>query len=157
LDTSFSIHSGAIEVKLTGSEEFVKGQIKEVFAFIAAHSSTVDQGIDGSQKQTPSQPKTNSASKVSVNSVAAKLGVSKGTDLILAAAYRLTRDGQASFKRDALLEEMKQATNYYKGTYTNNLTSYLKTLMGSQKLLEQSTGNYALHADAMKDLEQKLA
>jgi hypothetical protein len=157
LGTSFFIHSDKIEVRLEGSEDFLKEQIKDLLAFIAEHSANL-KTTDHEPEESAESPSGNASNpKISVNSIAAKLGVSKGTDLILAAAYRLTRDGQTSFKRDALADEMKLATNFYKTTYLNNLTAYLKTLMGNQKLLEQSSGVYALHSDAMKELEQRLA
>lgn len=157
METSFFIHSGKIEVKLEGSEDFVKGQIKDLLAFVAEHSGKIGAADEDSEKPGEAAPGGTSNSKLSVNSIAAKLGGSKGTDLILAAALRLTRDGQTSFKRDTLLDEMKLATNYFKATYVKNLTSYLKTVMVNHKLLEQSSGVYALQADAMKELEQRLA
>ena len=155
METSFCIQSGDIEAKLVGSEDFVKGQIKDLLAFVSEQAAKVDHHAKESRRSTP--PAGGSNSKLSVNSIAAKLGVTNGSELIMAAAFRLARDGQTSIKRDELLDEMKLATNYHKASYRKNLTNYLRTLLGAQKLLEQSSGVYALHADAMRELEQKLA
>ena len=96
--------------------------------------------------------------KMSTTTIATKLGVNSGPELALAAAVRLTMVlGKATFSRREILDEMKSATGFYKGTYNNNLTSSLVRLTKEQKLNEPSKDIYALTPTTKKELETKLA
>ena len=95
--------------------------------------------------------------EATTGSIAAKLSVKSGPELILAAAARLTIVAcTAKFSRQKLAEEMKTAAAYYKATYMGNLTASLNGLVKDGKLNEPSLGNYALSADTLKNLEQRI-
>ncbi len=64
--------------------------------------------------------------------------------------------GQASFTRKQITSEMKGATGYYKKTYVNNLTAYLEQLVRDQKLVEPTTGTFALGIPTRNQLEKQL-
>ena len=96
--------------------------------------------------------------KGTVAAIAAKLGVATGPELIMAAAAKLTFvDGKDSFSRKSLLEAMKTATNYYKQTYSNNLSKYLKTVQQDQRLTEHAADQFALTAAEKTKLESLVA
>jgi hypothetical protein len=52
---------------------------------------------------------------------------------------------------------MQTASNYYKQSYSGNLSKYLKTLQDDQRLTEPSTEHYALTATEKQKLETQLA
>jgi ABC-type transporter MlaC component len=95
---------------------------------------------------------------MSTNSIAAKLGVKSGSNLLMAAAAHLALVKSAStFTRQQILHEMKTASSYYKKTYGNNLTSYLRGAISGGTLIENAENAYALGATARANLEKKLA
>ena len=73
--------------------------------------------------------------KLRTNTIAAKLGAKTGADLALAACAHLCLvKGVDSFERKHILGEMKLANNFYKRTYSANLSKYLKTLVNDSKI-----------------------
>ena len=71
----------------------------------------------------------------STDIIASKLSAKTGADLALAASAKLLFvDGQEQFSRKEILREMRLAPAFYKGTYSNNLTSSLETLVKSDRL-----------------------
>jgi hypothetical protein len=67
-------------------------------------------------------------------------------------------DAKATFSRSDILKEMESASSYYKKAYSNNLTTYLKTLViASKKLNEISENLYSLPAQVGAELEKTLA
>jgi hypothetical protein len=95
--------------------------------------------------------------QLSTTSIATKLSCTSGPELVIAAATHLTLCKKNEvFSRKQLLDDMKTASGFYRSTYRDNLTKYLKTLL-KDKLNERSTGQYALSASARKELESNLA
>lgn len=94
----------------------------------------------------------------SVSTIAGKLSVSSGPDLIIAAAASLSIfQRRNSFSRQELLREMQAAPSYYKKTYSSNLSKALTRLVKSGDLLEQSGSTYSLSATKLTELESRLA
>jgi len=52
---------------------------------------------------------------------------------------------------------MKLASNFYKGTYSKNLSRYLKTLVNDSKILETAQDKYALDNKEKASLGQRLS
>ena len=160
--SSVRMKLGPVEFECTASEEFLEDELPALIASMAqlykehfadGNSQTVERpDIGSSTNGTPS-----SQIELTTNSIAAKLKVKTGTDLALAAAVRLSRMGKTTFTRAELLERMREAPSYFKQTYLNNLTSYINTLMGSQKLLQSATDTYALSEATKTELEARLA
>jgi hypothetical protein len=106
-------------------------------------------------------PSSNTPTKApleaTTGSLAAKLNVKTGPDLLMAAAARLTFvTSLPTFPRQMLIDEMKTASAYFKANYVGNLTSALNKLVKDGKLNEPSQGNYALTASSLKELEQRI-
>lgn len=156
------IKMGQIEVEYEGSHAFLKEDLLALLSAVVdlkqkaggADLESEHGGVDELKK------KDKAAATVTgtVGALAAKLNVSSGPDLIIAAAAKLTFvDGAETFSRPQLLTSIKTASNYYKKTYNNNLSAYLKTLQADQRLTEPSTNNFALTAAEKKKLEGLLA
>lgn len=116
------------------------------------------QGGNGDDEQQRGKTTSTKMPSLTTGSIAGKIGAKSGSDLLLAAAGHLAlvkkRD---TFSRQALHDEMKSATAYYKKNYSTNLSSYLKTALKDGPLSETAKDTFALTAAAREDLEKKLA
>ena len=94
---------------------------------------------------------------MTTNTIASKLSVKTGNDLVIAACAHLTFvKGADTFTRSNILAEMKLASNYYKATMRKNLSNILKTLINQNKLLETAKDTYALEASLKTQLGSQL-
>lgn len=166
--SKIKIKLGAIEVEYEGSEAFLKEELPQLLSAVSELYSKAHAG-DGTLLAAAGVPNQSAAGtntvghaqkpkfEATTGSLAAKLAVKSGPELILAAAARLTFVSQTpTFARQKLIDEMKTASAYYKATYLNNLTAYLNGLVKDGKLNEPTQGNYALTASSLKDLEGRL-
>lgn len=155
--TKVKLRIGQIEVEYEGSEQFLKAELPALLKAVAdLHQAAGQQPLSpnlGGPAQTTSAP-----SLASTSTVASKLGCKKGTDLLLAAAaYLAIGTSKSSFTRSELNDQMKTASTYYKKTYSDNLTSYLDTLVKDNKLLHVSGTTYSMHADVLTEMRSRLA
>lgn len=156
------IKMGPIEVDYEGTEDFLKQELPSILTAIStlykdagpALQAAVSTGSAAAAGGATPPPENVG---MSVTTIAAKLGVKSGSDLILAAATRLTRGGLANFPRAKLLEEMKQATGYFNANHTSNLSKNLLSLIKAGKLQETAKEIYALSTAARTELEARLA
>jgi hypothetical protein len=152
---------GPVEIEYEGSEAFVKEDLPTLLAVaadlyktsgLAEHTRSKSEGVTSAG--SPAARKVTGTTAT----IAAKLKCSSGPDLIVAAAARLTlEEGLDSFSRQKIIDEMRSATAYYQKSYLNNLTKYLQTLLRAKKLVESAKDIYALSAEALKDIEGRLA
>ncbi len=161
--SKIKIKLGAIEIDYEGSETFLKEELPQLLAAVSELYSRSRQTIESDLSKsdpvisTDKRESTQRKIEATTGSLAAKLSVKSGPELVLAAAARLTFVlGTETFSRQKLTDEMKTATAYYKSTYTKNLSQSLNSLVRDGKLNEPSQGNYALTASSIKDLEQKI-
>ncbi len=165
MQTKLRIKAGPVEVDFEGSEEFVAGKLGDLLQSISS-MPVPGAGINNRNQQDgpirfdglsdkPIVP--GALGQMTVGTVAAKLGVKSGPDLILAAAAHLTLfSGKESFSRKEILDSMKTATAYYRGTYVKNLSSYLQILVRDSKLVERAANIFALPANSRAQLEARL-
>lgn len=158
------IKAGPVEFEYEGETAFAIEDVKELFSHIETlfkvpslrevqeqHANS-DANFAGADTKPPGGNQ-----KLHVSSVAAKLGVKSGPDLMLAAAATLQiYDGKDRFTRAELAAVMKEATKFYRTSYTSNLTSYFNTLVGP-KLNQLSENVYSLTASEYQSLEARLA
>lgn len=162
--SKIKIKLGAIEIDYEGSETFLKEELPQLLAAVSelysrSRQTTIESDLSKSDPviSTDKSESTQRKIEATTGSLAAKLSVKSGPELVLAAAARLTFVlGTETFSRQKLTDEMKTATAYYKSTYTKNLSQSLNSLVRDGKLNEPSQGNYALTASSIKDLEQKI-
>ena len=95
---------------------------------------------------------------LSTSTIAAKMSVSTGSDLALAASAKLLLvDGRETFPRKDILGEMKKAPAYFKRTYSNNLTKSLEKLIKSDRLRLTAPEVYSISAKEQERLRTKLS
>jgi hypothetical protein len=156
MTSKIKIKLGLVEVEYEGSEEFLKKELPDLLSAISKLYK--ESGIPASGQQPTDQlVSVGSTLGGTTGTIAAKLKVSSGSDLAVAAAARLTLGlGQGSFTRDQLLTEMKSASSYCKKNYISNLSNTLNGLVKSAKFVETAKDTYALSAKTKSDLENRL-
>ena len=156
MNSKIRIKLGPIEVEYEGSEAFLKEELPQLLKAVSdlySKSNLVKEfNPDGGT------PPPSGTLQGTTGTIAAKLAVKQGPDLILAAAARLSFVlGKSAFSRQEIIDEIKSANAYYKKSYLANLTQSLNNLMKDGKLLEPSTGTYSLSATTQADLKARLA
>lgn len=160
MTSKIRIRLGEIEIEYEGDESFLTKELPKLLAVVselpvkscASDSPGTDAGIGGNGTGKSDVP------ELTTGSVAAKLSAKSGTDLILAASARLTFVAKKQkFSRQEITKEMKSASAYFKKSYVNNLTKGLNALVKSGKLLEPSSGAFALSAATRESLRARLA
>ncbi len=164
MTSKIKIRIGQIEIEYEGSEEFLKEELPDLLQAVTKlhkEAGSVPPSIPSAEEpnSNSSSPPSFDGSKLgTTNSIAAKLGAKTGSELAIAAAAKLVLgSGLEQFTRKQLLQEMKNATQYYKSTYGSNLSSTIKTLVGDHRFIERSKDTYALKADLVATLESQLA
>lgn len=157
MDARIRLKIGNFEIEYEGTDTFIKSDLldlaSQAIELIREQGGEIAIGEDASVQQ----PSTGKLSGTT-STVATKLGSKSGTELIVAAAARLTLVmGLESFSRQQLLDEMKSATAYYKKSYSNNLSKYLQQLVKANDLVEAAKDTYALSANKRADLVKTLA
>ncbi len=161
MTTKLRIKIGPVEVEYEGTDEFLKKELPDLLkAVVELHSKTSHNENDEEPAADkpkgaarPSAPKT-----LSTSTVAASISAKSGSDSALAAAATLiVGEGHESVSRAQLLTAMQSAKAYYKGTYSNNLSAYLATLVRTHALLDHGNDHFGLHDTKRKDLEKKVA
>jgi hypothetical protein len=153
------IKLGAIEVEYEGSESFLKEELPQLLSAVSDlyNKSHATQVPEDSASTSTTAPK-NGKIEATTGSIAARLQVKSGSDLILAAVARITFAlGTDVCSRQKIIDEMKTASSFYKKTHLGNLSQNLAALVRDAKLNEPSQDNYALTAATRRDLETKLA
>jgi hypothetical protein len=160
--SKIKIKLGPIEIEYKGSETFLKEELPQLLSAVSdlyakSHSSINDSPTNPIKDATSPDDLKKPPLEATTGSIAAKLNVKSGPELILAAAARLTLVlGTPKFSRQQISDEMKTATAYYKATYLSNLSMSIASLVKGKKLNEPTTGNYALTAASLKELEQRI-
>jgi hypothetical protein len=152
MSSKLRIQIGEVEIDYEGTEEFLKEELpqllKTAMELHRAAGKDVKTG-GGFDDKVPA---------LTTASIAAKLNVTSGPDLVLAAAAHLTLVAKKpTFSRAELLAEMQGASSYYKKSYSNNLSNCLASTVTDQKLIETATNVYALTAKTRTELEGQLA
>ena len=153
------IKMGDVEVEYEGSEEFLRDELKSLLSAVLDLHKEHGNSVLSDDLSTKREKGVGSSNNFTgtTNTVAAKLSSSSGTDLVIAAAAQLCLvSGNDSFNRATLLKEMQTAKSYYKTTYCNNLSKYLKSLVSTDRLREVAKDTYSLSAKERKTLETKL-
>lgn len=157
MDAKIRLKIGNLEVEYEGSDTFIRSDLLNLVS--KAIDLLREQGEDVPKVEgAPSRPGDGKQLSATTRTIASKLGVKSGPDLVIAAAAKLTLGvGLDSFTRQQLLDEMKSATAYYKKSYSNNLSSYLQRLVKANDLFEAAKDTYALSAGKRAEIEKTLA
>ena len=186
--TRIRVRKGDTEVEYEGSEQFLKNELSSLLRAASTFPSGSGRqtppptprgagparavGARTSRRkgggartpavaaavQAPPAGKGADAPPGSTAGIAARIGCSHGTHLVLAASAQLNlRAGRTSFSRAELLAAMKTAAQYYKPVYGKNLSRYLKNLIKERQLNQPRPGIYALTAPARREMQKILA
>lgn len=167
--SKIKIKLGAIEVEYEGSEEFLKAELPVLLTAIAElyQKSNIPAQKNGEELSAKSPPPSGAPRnpdngqadiQMTTGAIAARLNVSSGGELVMAAAARLSMvEKQTSFPRKRLIEQMKTATAYYRETYVSNLSATIKSLLKDNKLNEPSKDVFALTPSSEQALRARLA
>jgi hypothetical protein len=163
MTTRIRIRMGPIEVEYEGGEDFLRNELADLISTVlnlynqsGIQPSSHDQVSIPTLSERVEQPEITVPTGTTAT-IAAKLACKSGPDLIIATAAHLTFVEQRdSFTRKEILDDMKTATAYFKKSYVNNLSNYLKNLVKDEKLVEVRKDTYALKAETRKELEQQL-
>lgn len=162
------IKLGAIEVEYEGSESFLKEELPSLLSvvselYLRSNSSGLDERSSANRDQAGT---ANSAGlqatklriEMTTGSIAARLQVKSGPELVMAAAARLgIVEELNSFSRKRLTEQMRSATAYFKPSYASNLSGLLNSLLKDGKLNEPSKDHFALTAASEQELRSRIA
>lgn len=154
------IKVGAAEIEFEGSEEYMREELPRLVEMLGdlAPSDRQQEGEEDAEILPPSDDPKKRKLELTTNTIATKLNVTSGSELALAACAHLCFvKGADTFKRANILAEMKLASNYYKQTYSNNLSKALQTLVKTGKLLETAQDTYALVAKEKTRVEALLS
>lgn len=160
MDTKIRIKMGDIEVEYEGSESFLKEELRELLAGVVELHK--EKGVGPTAINGASNSKSPASDGIvfegTTNTVAAKLSVNSGPELVIAAVARVALVlGQEKIGRTNLLKEMKTATGYYKQSYGSNLSVSLKNLVSNDRLREVSKDEFSLSATELQKIKATLA
>ena len=148
---------GALEVEYEGEQSFIEDSLVGLAERLLALQSRLVPSQPQLQLTSAPLPSANGLPDVTTNTVAQIISVKTGSDLALAAVARVNIvKGQPTVPRSEILDEMKQATTYYKDTYAGNLSSYLDTLVKNKKINLVARATYALAASERGRLESAI-
>lgn len=150
---------GSVEIDFEGSEEYIKGQLPALVELLCANAPNDEEEETASNNDVlpPSGDSSKQKLEMTTNTIATKLNVKSGADLIIAACAHLCLvKGHDTFSRKNVLAEMQTASNFYTRSHSKNLSRYLKTVLGDGKIIERSQDNYALSASEKTRLESAL-
>lgn len=151
---------GSVEIEFEGSEEYMKGQLPTLIELLCANAPNDDEEevTSNSDVLPPSGDSSKKKIEMTTNTIAAKLNVKSGADLIIAACAHLCLvKGHDTFTRKNILAEMQTASNFYTKSYSKNLSRYLKTIVNEDKIIERSQDTYALSASEKTRLGSSLS
>ncbi len=160
-DAKIRIKIGSIEIDFEGTESFIKSdllrtleQIKETFKITGVQQLV---STDSGTPQ-PDSSVSRITSNLSVAVIASKLNVKSCTDLVTAAAARLTLvEGLTEFSRKQISDTMKDARNKFRESFMKNLTRALNKLSDDGVLNPLGNERYSLTEESLKELKGRLA
>jgi len=159
MTSKIRIKMGDVEVEYEGSEEFLRDELRALLSSVLDLHKVRGDSVSNNDLNAEGKKGGGSSNGFTgtTNTVAAKLSSSSGADLVIAAAAQLCLvSGKDSFSRVTLLKEMQTAKSYYKISYCNNLSKYIKTLVIADRLREIAKDTYSLSAGERKKLETQL-
>jgi|SRR5579871_2731915 len=157
MTSKIRVRMGDLEVEYEGEPAFLKDGLLKLIQSVSEIRGTAPPDPAGVEAGE-TKPHTPGKITGSVNTLASRMGVKKGPELVLAAlAHEELVLGKSTTTRKHLIAQMKGATTYCRGSYIGNLTSALNGLLRTRAINEPSAGTYALSEKTKKALEAKLA
>jgi hypothetical protein len=163
-DMRFRIKLGAAELDYEGGTDFLKAEImpivERIFGTLDARAEFLDPVPRSHGHQSNKAVTLPGAPDLwhSTNTIARLLNAKSASDLVIAAAAHLTlAQKKERLSRQELLDEMKNATSFFKSSYVNNHSNSLKVLVNADRLRLLAPDTYGLSHKERTKLEQILA
>jgi hypothetical protein len=164
MESRIRIKIGPFEAEGEGTETFIKDTFPDIVsAVLDLHrNSHLPVPLVEAEQFPPADTTGVVLPAVSVagttKTMAAKLGVKSGADLLLAAAAHLTFVAEhETFSRQQLLDDAKTASGYCNRNFSKNLSNYLDSAIKQGKLIETAAKTYTLTSQARSQMEAQLA
>jgi hypothetical protein len=159
MDLRIALKIGKIEMEFEGSNEMFETKIDPIIKDLLTFGK---ESVDAATLEVAHEPPMVKSGGVpqamTIKSIAGKLNVDSGGELLYASVASLSViRKKETITRKEINDEMKLAIGYYKVSYTNNLTSYLDTMIKQGSLIEVSKDNYAVKTSERQAMEKKLA
>lgn len=150
---------GSLEIEYEGEQSFIESSLVSLVEELLTLSEKLPPKLGiGSTPQIISEGFARSLPDATTNTVAQIISAKTGSDLALAAIARINIvKNQPTAPRADILDEMKQASTYYRDTYAGNLSAYLDTLVKAKRINMVARSTYALSASERSRLEPLIA
>ena len=153
---------GQLEIDYEGPLLFLQNYLstfmKEAIILCENHNSIPPTDSVPVLEKVSTASNENKEIDLSTGTIASRTQAETGPDLVLAAcAYLTFVEKKNEFSRKEILDEMKNAQNYYNQNMGSNLSQHLKSLVEKKSLNQLSSGSYALNAAKKAEMESLLA
>lgn len=160
---------GSMELEYEGDPAFLTGGIEALLETMGGLASKVPAEAQRSVQATEVPPINANAGtapapvqgnmvSLSMNTIAAHLDAKTGPELIICALAKLEFvQGKSSSTRNEIHAEIKEATTYYTGNMSSNMSKNLGNLVKAKRINQIAKDTYALSANERKQLEAKVA
>lgn len=166
MSSKIRVRMGEVEVEYEGEEAFLTNglpdllqSVADLYANLASARKPKDAGSAGAVAAAGETAiaKSEQQLQMSINTIAAKLAVKKGPDLVMATlAHSEIIERRDRTARADIATEMRNATGFFKTSYVGNLSTNLTSLVKSGKVRELTKDVFALSAEAKNELAAKL-
>jgi len=156
MSEKIKIKLGQFEVEYEGTDVFIQ---KDLSKLVESLIKLIDDKKEilsaggGADSDAAGKRKKNTG-KLTTSSISARLKVSTGPDLVLAALTKLVIvDQRNTASRKEITSEMRSATEYFNIGYAKNLTGALSTLVKSGVINKASATEYSLSSEKLAEME----
>jgi hypothetical protein len=156
MPTKLKLKMGSLEIEYEGEEEFLKNELPDLLGTVRELGDLTEWRENGTSSGNAKSLGGDRANHLSTSVIASKLNCKQGADLIEAAAFYLIGNlKKETFTRDELIREMRSAKAFFKKSYVNNLSNYLKQLVSGQRLNEVGTDVFSVPHDVLKQMKDR--
>lgn len=164
MESKIKIRLGQIEIEYEGSEKFLQKELPKLLEAIITLYGTSGAGMQdlaigegGGNIGVDGAGGTGKSIEATTNTIAKKLGVKSGRELLFAAAAQLTFvQEKTKFTRQEMQKEAREANQYYKKSFANNYSNYISQLVNGEWIVEVSTNKYSIPAAKKDEVEAKI-
>lgn len=151
MEAKIKMKLGDVEFEYEGSSDFLQKGFSDLVSrmlalpLVGKTIGSVSRPHETLEVTQPNKQPSSDSPKWSMATWAAKMNVSTGPDLVVAAVAKLVIGDslQGASKRD-ILKEMQAANSYWKKTYLSNYGRQIGDLVRKDKLRETASGVYTL-------------
>lgn len=145
-----TIRVGESAIEYEGPEDFLKSELAALVAATRGLQAVTPKGTQaGSGKELEGDASAPTGAEASVSTLAQKLAIDSGPDLLEAAALALALAGSPSFTKKVLRLKAREAKTFWKKSYANNFENNLKSLVAQGRINHVAGDDFAL-PDAAK-------